>query len=198
MPPDASASDSYTVDFSTTSGAHNRWKTNLGGGDVIYPNRTAEDKKLLTYTTAPLEADLEITGSPVVTLEMASTTSDGAVFAYLEDVGPDGRVTYVDEGILRTIHRKIATTPLSYVPLGPAHSYVRADAEPMPAGQSAEIAFSMFPTSVLLHKGHRIRVALAGADESMFDRIPANATPIWTVYREKSRASSLEVPARKR
>ena len=86
------------------------------------------------------------------------------MFAYLEDVGPDGRVTYVNEGILRTINRKITTKPLPYVPLGPAHSYLRTDAEPMPAGQSAEIAFSMFPTSMLLHKGHRIRLALAGAD----------------------------------
>lgn len=197
-PAQASASDSYTVDFSTTTGAHNRWRTNLGGGDVIYPDRAEEDKKLLTYTSAPLETDLEITGSPVVTLEMASTTSDGAVFAYLEDVGPDGRVTYVDEGILRTIHRKIATKPLPYVPFGPAHSYLRSDAEPMPAGQSAEIAFAMFPTSVLLHKGHRIRLAFAGADESMFTRIPANDTPTWTVYREKSRVSSVEVPARTR
>ena len=68
MPSPASASDSYTVDFSTTTGAHNRWKTNLGGGNVIYPNRAEEDKKLLTYTSGPLETDLEITGSPVVTL----------------------------------------------------------------------------------------------------------------------------------
>ena len=165
---------------------------------MIYPDRAEEDTKLLTYTSAPLETDVEITGSPVVTIEMASTTSDGAVFAYLEDVGADGRVTYVDEGIFRTINRKIATKPLPYVPLGPAHSYLRSDAEPMVAGQSAEIAFSMFPTSVLLHKGHRIRLALAGADVSMFERIPTNATPTWIVYREKSRASSLEVPARTR
>ncbi len=198
MPSQARATDSYTVDFSTTTGAHNRWQTQLGGGDVIYPDRAEEDTKLLTYTSAPLETDVEITGSPVVTIEMASTTSDGAVFAYLEDVAADGRVTYVDEGIFRAINRKIAPKPLPYVPLGPAHSYLRSDAEPMVAGQSAEIAFSMFPTSVLLHKGHRIRLALAGADVSMFERIPANATPTWTVYREKSRASSLAVPARTR
>jgi uncharacterized protein len=34
----------------------------------------AEDNKLLAYTSAPLETDVEITGSPVVTLEMSSTT----------------------------------------------------------------------------------------------------------------------------
>lgn len=186
------------MDFSTTTGANNRWKTQLGGLDVIYPDRAEEDKKLLTYTSAPLASDVEITGSPVMTLAIASTTIDGAVFVYLEDVAPDGRVTYVDEGIFRTINRKITRKPLYYVPLGPAHSYLRSDAEPMAVGQSAEIAFSMFPTSVLFHKGHRIRLALAGADVSMFERLPANATPAWTVYREKRRASFFEVPARTR
>jgi hypothetical protein len=31
----------------------------------------------------------------------------------------------------------------------------------------------MYPTSVLLRKGHRIRVALAGGDVSLFERYPA-------------------------
>jgi predicted acyl esterase len=31
----------------------------------------------------------------------------------------------------------------------------------------------MYPTSVLLQKGHRIRVALAGAAATLFERYPA-------------------------
>jgi predicted acyl esterase len=41
---------------------------------VVYPDRAAEDKKLLAYSP-PLDTDLEITGLPVLTLVMASTTS---------------------------------------------------------------------------------------------------------------------------
>jgi putative CocE/NonD family hydrolase len=105
-PSAASASDSYTIDFTASSGKQTRWDTGLGGGDVVYPDRSDEDKKLLVYTGAPLETDLEITGTPVLTVEMSLTTSDGALHAYLEDVSPEGRVTYVDEGILRVIDRK--------------------------------------------------------------------------------------------
>jgi predicted acyl esterase len=50
----------------------------------------------------------------------------------------------------------------------------------------------MYPTSVLLRKGHRIRVALAGADASLFERYPA------TVYREAQRASYLDLPVKTR
>jgi uncharacterized protein len=191
--------DSYAVDFTASSGKQTRWHTQLGGGDVFYPDRAGEDKKLLTYTSPPLDTDLEITGSPVLTLEMASTTSDGAIHAYLEDVSPGGRVTYLDEGVFRVIHRKeVDPKSLPYEPLGPAHSYLRADAEPLTPGEPASIRFSLFATSILLRKGHRIRVALAGADASLFQRIPAEGSETWTVYREALRASFIELPGKRR
>ena len=56
----------------------------------------------------------------------------------------------------------------------------------------------MYPTSVLLRKGHRIRVALAGADASLFERYPAEGTPNLTVYREAQRASYLDLPVKTR
>ena len=189
--------DSYTVDFTASSGSKTRWHTQLGGGDVVYPDRATEDKKLLTYTSVPLEDDLEITGSPVLTLQMSSTASDGAIHAYLEDVAPTGRVTYLDEGIFRVIDRKeVDPTSLPYQPLGPAHSFLRADAEAMKPGEIATIRFSLLPTSVLLRKGHSIRVALAGADASLFQRYPATGTPAWTVYRQAERPSFLELPVK--
>lgn len=105
-PPDIPASDSYSVDFTAGSGKQTRWHTGYSGSDVVYPDRVSADEKLLLYTSAPLESDLEITGSPVLSVEMSSTASDGAIHAYLEDVSPEGRVTYVDEGVFRVINRK--------------------------------------------------------------------------------------------
>jgi putative CocE/NonD family hydrolase len=190
--------DSYTVDFTASSGKQTRWHTQLGGGDVVYPDRALEDRKLLTYTSAPLDADMEITGSPVLTLAMASTTSDGAIHAYLEDVSPEGRVTYLDEGVFRVIHRKeVDPKTLPYAPLGPSHSFLRVDAEPLTPGEPTTIRFSLFPTSVLLRRAHRIRIALAGGDASLFQRLPANGAPTWTIYREPKRASFIELPTRR-
>ncbi len=197
-PSAASASDSYTVDFSASTGKQTRWDTGLGGGDVVYPDRANEDKKLLVYTSAPLETDLEITGTPVLTVEMSSTASDGALHAYLEDVSREGRVTYVDEGILRVIDRKeVDPKTLPYVPLGPAHNFLRKDAEPLTPGEPARIRVALYPTSVLLRKGHRMRIALAGADAGFFRRYPAIGTLTWTVYREVQRPSFIELPVRR-
>lgn len=192
-----SASESYTVNFTATTGKRTRWDTGFGGGDVVYRDRAAEDNKLLVYTSAPLAADEEVTGSPVVSIVMSSTTPDGALHAYLEDVSPKGRVTYVDEGMLRIIDRKeVNPKTLPYEPLGPAHSFLRKDAEPMIPGEPATIRFSLYATSVVLRKGHRIRLALAGADAGKFQRYPKEGTPMWTVYRDAQRASFLELPIR--
>ena len=155
----------------------------------------AGNKKLLVYTSEPLEADLEITGTPVLTIEMSSTTSDGVLHGYLEGVSPEGRVTYVEEGLLRVIDRKeVDPKSLPYKPLGPAHSFMRKDAEPLTPGEAAKIRFALYPTSVLLRKGHRIRVALGGADARVFQRYPSDGLPTLTIYREAHRESFIELP----
>jgi putative CocE/NonD family hydrolase len=192
------ASDSYTVDFTASTGKRTRWHTGFGGGDVVYSDRADQDRKLLVYTSAPLDDNVEISGSPILTLEISSTTSDGAIHAYLEDVSPEGRVTYLDEGIFRVIDRKeVDPTSLPYEPLGPAHSFLRKDAEPLVTGQPTRIRFSLYATSILIRKGHRIRVSLAGADADVYQRYPAEGTPTWTVYREAQRASFVELPVKR-
>jgi hypothetical protein len=49
---------------------------------------------------------------------------------------------------------------------------------------------------MLARRGHRIRVALAGADASLFERYPVEGTPKLTVYREVQRASYLDLPVK--
>ena len=198
MPADAQGSDTYAVDFTTTTGNENRWMSQMGM-PVTYGDRRDEDKKLLTYTSAPLAEDLELTGSPTVTLHVASTHEDGAFYVYLEDVGPDGRVSYLTEGLLRAIHRKTAdpaTAP--YVPLGVYHTYKKDDALPLVPGETAEIAVTMFPISTVFQKGHSIRIAVAGHDEALKDRYPKEGTPVVTVERNSTHPSQVSLPVMRR
>lgn len=197
--PNAEAdADTYRVDYRATSGRHSRWLTQLGGAYVNFGDRAGEDATLLTYTGDPLTSDTEITGTPVLTMELASSASDGAVHAYLEDVSPEGRVTYLTEGIIRLINRETTKAVLPYEPLGPRHSYLRSDAAPMPPNQPQRVEFGMFSTSVLLRRGHRIRVALAGADRDNFELIPGGDPPQWSVYRDREHPSFIELPIRLR
>lgn len=193
-PTDPSASDRYTVDTTASTGARTRWHTQLGGDDVVYPDRAAEDGKLLTYTSAPLPSDVEITGVPVVWLRVASTHADGAFHAYLEVVRADGRVTYVTEGMLRPRHRAISADPPPYRVFGPVHSFSARDTVPLVPGDLVELPFELSATSVRVRAGERIRLALAGADRAMFAVYPAGATPTWTVSRSAAAPSWIDLP----
>ena len=197
-PSSVSGSDNYTVDFEVTTGTSNRWFTQRGGADVVYNDRSDVDTRLLTYTSAPLGKDLEMTGTPVVRLFVSSTTEDSAFFVYLEDVDPSGRVLYVTEGHLRALHRAISDDDPPYTMFGPHHSYLSKDAAPMVPGEVAEIAIGLHPTSVLLRKGHRIRIAIAGADKDTFTRVPESGTPSWTIERHSAQPSHVELPMRER
>ncbi len=200
-PPDDGAGtvDTYAVDFSATTGASNRWATNGGAGDVIYGDRAEEDRKLLTYTSDPMPRDVEITGHPLVTLHVASTESDVAFIVYLEDVAPDGRVSYLTEGELRAVVRRETDQAPLYRKYGPHRTELRDDAMPLIPGEPAEIVFDLWATSALIREGHRILVAVAGADEGTFLRYPRDGgIPTLTVHRGGPRLSRIELPMRDR
>lgn len=180
----------YTVDFSATSGNRTRWHTNFGGGDVVYSDRLDQDKKLLTYTTGPLEEAIEITGTPVISLHVSSSHPDNMFIVYLEDIAPDGQVTYITEGVIRADNRALGGGQRD----GVAHSYLRKDARPMVVGEMTEVSFNLQPISVQIKSGHRLRVAIGGADKGMFRRWPEAGVPEWTIYQGGAAASGLIIP----
>jgi len=190
------SADTYTVDFEASTGECNRWWEMgvLKGKPVVYAQRAEEGRHLLTYTTPPLTEDIEITGYPIVTLYVTSTETDGAFYVYLEDVDENGRVTYVTEGQLRAIHRKISSDTPPYKLQVPYHSFKQADAMLLVPGEIAELTFGLQPTSVLIKKGHRIRIGIAGHDEGTFVRIPAEGTPVISVARNGLHASCVDLP----
>ncbi len=183
-------SDEYKVDFGVKTSKNNRWTTQMEGGVLNLNDRGEMDERMLTYTSEPLTEDLQITGTPVVRIEMSSTTEDGAVLVYLEDVDENGNSTYITEGGLRLIHRKEVTDGSSYN----MHSFAEKDAMPMVQGETTSIGFKLWPTSVQIKKGHSIRIAIAGADKSTFDRVPKRGAPVYTIERNSVNASRVILP----
>jgi putative CocE/NonD family hydrolase len=160
---------SYRVDPAASSGATNRWHAIMLGRGAAYPDRRAADSLLLTQTSDPLPTDLHVLGFPVVTLRLATSSSDGAVYVYLEDVGPGGEVSYLSEGCLRFLHRQTAG-PAEPTRLGVPRSFSRPDNRPVLAGDYMDLVVELLPVSALLRTGHRARVAIAGHDAASFAR----------------------------
>jgi predicted acyl esterase len=105
-----------------------------------------------------------------------------------------GQSRYLTEGGLRLIHRATSTDTL----LGstPYQSFERRAATPMQPGRPARVTFRMLPASVIIRKGHRLRLALAGADAAVFERVPAaeEGMPTLNIHRDPRTPSLLELP----
>jgi uncharacterized protein len=193
-PVSTNVADQYKVDFGTTTGKTNRWATQGDAGDVIYDNRKAQTSRLLTYVSPAMGQAMQITGHPVVTLHLASTDSDGVFHVHLEDVAPDGSVSYLTEGVLRGSRRKVSPDPPPYWQAGPYHSLKRADYMPMIPDELTELSFALFPTSALIRPGHKIRISLAGADKDYYVRIPEIGNQVWRVSLRANAPSFIDLP----
>ena len=183
--------DIYSVDYTTTSGKKSRWTA--VNRPRNYADRRPNDKNALTFTTPPLETDLEITGHPIAHLWIAADAPDLDLFVYLEEVDRKGTSTYITEGSLRASHRKLSQAPFNNFGL-PYHSHYQSDLEKIPHREPVSLIFSLLPTSYLFHKGCRIRIAVACADTDNFDTPVINPAPIVHLLRDKHHASCIQLP----
>jgi putative CocE/NonD family hydrolase len=156
------------------------------------------DGKLLSYTSAPLRRPARVTGLCRVTLTVTGLqgASHGALYAYLEDVQPDGRVVYLTEGELSLTNRAIAPkrdNP-AWRKLRTPRSYASGDAAPFPRGQPEQVTFDLLPTSVLFRAGDRIRLTIAAADPDAFQLLPANGNATYRIGHGGAAPSYLELP----
>jgi putative CocE/NonD family hydrolase len=190
-PTDADGADVYTVDYSTTSGADARWSAVVKEGK--YPAQRANDEKALTYTTAPLERDMEAIGHPIVHLWLTTEAPDLDLFVYLEEVDVQGNVAYVTEGNLRASHRAVDEAPFDNLGL-PYHRSYKEDVAPVPAGEPVELVFDLLPTARRFHQGTRIRVAVTCADADNFDTPLLDPAPRVHLLRSVVHASFVELP----
>ncbi len=183
--------DAYTVDYTTTTGKGSRWTA--VNWPRNYTDMRPNDKKALTYTTAPLAAPTEITGHPVVHLWLETEAPDLDAFVTLEAVAPDGRAAYLTEGNLRASHRKPAAAPFDNAGL-PFHSHFEADCMPVPAGEPFELSLALLPTSYRFPAGSRIRVSVSFADADNFETPVISPAPRLRLLRNARHPSFVALP----
>lgn len=180
------------MDFAASTGALSGYRGQVDLSKTDYGNRASADSRLLVYTSSPLKGDMEITGDPIAHVRLASSTTDGLLIVYLEDVAPDNRVTYITQGVLRLAFRKMAVSDDGAYSADPLHTYRRADMSPMTPGKFENVVLGLAPIAALVHKAHRLRIAIAGADNGNLERLPAAGDATLAIRRGLN--SYVEVP----
>jgi predicted acyl esterase len=115
------------------------------------------------------------------------------IFAYLEDVAPDGKISVITDGRLKASMRALATPPYSYFGL-PYHRMFEEDRELLKSGEAAELVFDMLPLSRVFSKGHRLRVTVTNADPREKDRQTLSPAPVVNILRDRTHASFVTLP----
>jgi uncharacterized protein len=146
------------------------------------------------FTSAPFARDTEITGSPIADLWIVSSAPDANIFAYIEDVAPDGSATPVTDGRVRASLRALAEPPYDYLGL-PWRRAFREDAAALTPGEPANLRFDLFPMSHVFRAGHRLRVTIAGADYRERDRVESSPAPTIQILSSRARASTISLPS---
>ncbi len=184
----------YKIDYNATTGPSARWNslTDLYmHGPTDYPNRKAEDEKLLCFTSGRLEKEMCLNGTAIIHLNFAADAADATVFCYLEDVS-DSAVTYISEGMLRPVDRKVSHDAV-YKTLYPEHSFRKEDALPIKPGETMELVFDMLPISYLIKAGHHLRISIAGADQGHFN-LPNPKPNNFIIGTSSNNPSYIELP----
>jgi putative CocE/NonD family hydrolase len=193
--PNDGTTDEMRADFTAGSGTQTRYERIAGIDATNYYNDWQQrEAKLLSFTTEALAEPLEIAGHPVVSLWLASSEPDAAVFVYLSEIEADGTTRYVTEGVLRAIHRVEAPCPRDYRTTWPYRTFFRKDARPMPTGEPQLLKFALLPIAWRFAKGSKIRLSISGADADHFVQTPHGRPPLLAVKSGGEQATVLELP----
>ncbi len=187
--------DAYRVDHALGTGRNTRYERITGQAvAAYYPDWHGRDASMLTWTGPAFTRATEVTGTAVAELWVEADTPDAAIVLYLEDVAPDGHTLYVTEGMLRASCRRVEPPPPCHPHDGPYHSCTEAAQRYLVPGEPALFQVALHPTSWLMRTGHRLRLALAGADRDHLARVPWGRSPRLKVLRGGAHASALSVP----
>jgi putative CocE/NonD family hydrolase len=171
-------------------------------GPVVF-TRSGPDpvRRVLTFTTGPLESDVTIAGAPELVLHASSSRADLDVIVKLSEQQqqPAGAntqppFTVITKGWLRASHRGSAADDRIGAPV-----MLRSDPLPLEPGEIVELRVPLVATAYRARAGSRLRLELANADSPVTDFVFAHSyTPdsvgTATIYHDRARPSRLILP----
>jgi uncharacterized protein len=152
------------------------WTHFSGGGTAVVEENGVVygQRRIPTFTSAPLEEDLQVAGSIVLVLYASSDQQNTDFFCRLVDQLPDaeqipgmppaGRI--LTRGWLKASHACTKSEALSksYRPY-----YLHDKPQPIEPGKIYKYEIEVWPTSNVFKKGHRIRIDVACGDSPALD-----------------------------
>jgi len=165
--------------------------------EMIYTNQTFDIAPpplgALHYKTAPLERDIGIAGTAVLTLYLSSEVADTDIMAVLYDIDQEGNTLYIQRGFMRASHRNLDKTRTRSH--DPYFSHDREDL--LEPGKVYEIPVPLYPVAHVFRQGHQVQVGIMTPVTIPLPNwgfIIKNSPGIITVHHSEEHPSILTLP----
>jgi len=197
-PPDREVGLSYPASGVTAAG--------VASGSSLATTHGNTGRTGVSFVTAPLTEDTEVTGPLLLKVWVSSSSEDMDIFVTIRNVAPGGTdvcevgqhgqpVPCVTKGWLRASHRKL--DPDRSLPFRPYHAH--NERWWLVADEPVECLIEIWPTSMVFKKGNRLRLDIQprdGVGSAPYTHYHAdyNAGARNTVYTGGDKASYLLLP----
>ena len=138
----------------------------VGGCNLVLPKGPMDQRKVerrqdvIAFTTPPLKAPLEVTGNVVAKIRVTPSTKDTDLSVRFCDVYANGASYLMAEGMLRLRYRNSLARP-----------------EPLTPDEPTDVTVKLWATSIVINRGHRIRVTITSSNYPRFDVNPGTGDP---------------------
>jgi hypothetical protein len=199
------STDLPAADEPATSYSYPDWEW-MNGVVVTGPDgRPDAVRRVLTFSSAPLAADIEVTGPIVLELHASSDQIDTRFIVKLADQHPQDEAarakgaqpafTNVAKGWLQASHReKDESRTTEMRPF-----YTHTNPQPLTPGEIYRFDIEVLPVAYVFRKGHRIRLEIVNGDSAVptrCSRIPTRRprSAASTIHHDRVHASCLRLP----
>jgi uncharacterized protein len=200
---DEPSADEGTATYLSGAPARN-WP--IGGYGMEAAGVTAGSRNLpdgAVYETAPLEDELAIAGPILLDVHASLAGKDTDFFVGLFDVHPDGRISYIQRGLLRASHRAVDPLRSWYeggrgTRSGRLIQPYRPHTNPQPVmpGKVERYELEVFPVGHVFRPGHRlmIQITTPPALDGLWGYTPRHDPAAVTIHHSAEHPARLQLP----
>jgi putative CocE/NonD family hydrolase len=145
-----------------------QWTAGAASNPFCDTNNQTYEATSLTYTTAPMQSPMKLTGLITADLWAKLTSTDATLIAVLSEVEPSGSSDQLTAGFLLASQRAIDPSLSTYTSKGlmirPWHPFTKESQQAVTPNEATEYSVEIYPTSAIVKAGDRLRLTIGTAN----------------------------------
>lgn len=187
-------------DGTECSRSFEQWTLGLTLPKNCFTNADKSPQQKVIYESAPMTEDYYINGPLQADIWIDSTVSEAVVAVEIDEV-TDSAAEPISNGQLLASVRTVDESRSRYLKgemIQPYHYFTQEKSSPLVPGEVVKMSVEIFPTSAIIRKGNKLRVAVSPSNQAQgmlnYPRQDAAAGGVTTIHNSPQHPSSVVLP----